>query len=69
MADQSQAVKDVADEELEQVPVVEIQRRLSELMNRAHFAGERIVFTRNGKPIAALIGIRDLERLPASTAA
>lgn len=49
----------------EHVPVVDVQRRLSELMNRAAFKGERIVLTRNGRPTAAMIGIDDLDRLRA----
>lgn len=53
----------------ESVPVVEVQRRLSELMNRVAFGGERLVLTRNGKQTAALVSIPDLERLRASDAA
>lgn len=52
--------------ELEAVPVVDVQRRISELMSRAAFGKERIVLTRNGKPMAAIIGMDDLERLPAA---
>jgi prevent-host-death family protein len=63
MADQDTAVKDDVQELGELVPVVDVQRRLSEMMNRAAFANERFVLTRNGKQTAALIGIRDLERL------
>jgi prevent-host-death family protein len=36
---------------------------LTELMGRAAFAGERFILTRNGKPAAALVPIKDLERL------
>lgn len=40
--------------------------RLGELMLRAGYGEERIVLTRHGKPIAALIGLRDLEKLVAA---
>jgi len=62
MPEQAVARKDDTDE-LESVGVVDIQRRLSELMGRAGYGNERIVLTRGGKPTAALIGMRDLERL------
>lgn len=65
MAGPSGVVKDDAAELGESVPVVDVQKRLSELLNRAAYAGERIVVTRNGKPTAALVGMDDLERLRA----
>lgn len=36
---------------------------LSDALNRAGFGGERIVLERRGKAVAALVPIRDLERL------
>ena len=39
--------------------------RFGELLGRAAFGGERIVITRFGKPVAAFIGLRDLETLEA----
>ena len=42
---------------------------LTELMGRAAFAGERFILTRNGKQTAALIPMKDLERLRALDAA
>lgn len=37
---------------------------LGELALRAGYGNERIILTRKGKPIAALVGLKDLERLP-----
>jgi prevent-host-death family protein len=35
------------------------------LVDRAHYNGERIIVTKNGKPFAALVPIEDLEQLRA----
>lgn len=43
--------------------VAEAKRRFSELLTRAAFAGERFVIARRGRPLAALVATRDLERL------
>lgn len=67
MADQDAERKD-GGEPIESVPVVDIQRRISELMSRAAFGGDRIVLTRNGKEMAAIVGMKDLERLRAQDA-
>jgi prevent-host-death family protein len=45
------------------------RRDLTELVGRAGFANERFIITRNGKQAAALIGMRDLERLRSLDAA
>ncbi len=50
-------------DDLETCTSTELQDRISELMNRVSYGGERIVLTRHGKPIAAIVGIKDLERL------
>lgn len=42
---------------------------LSDLVLRAGYGNERIELTRKGKPICALIGLKDLERLRALDAA
>lgn len=42
---------------------------LGELVLRAGFGNERIPITRHGKQTAALIGIRDLEKLRSTDAA
>lgn len=39
----------------EQVPVTEARARLSELINRVGYGKDRIVLTRHGKPLVALI--------------
>lgn len=39
--------------------------RLAELVNRAEYAGERFVIVRRGKPIAAIIGAKDMEAFAA----
>lgn len=39
----------------------EARERWSELMNRAHYRGEEIVITKNGKPIAKIVGIQKEE--------
>jgi prevent-host-death family protein len=63
MADHEQNGKDEPTMDVEAIPVSDVQARLSELVNRAGFANERIVLTRHGKQTAALIGLKDLERL------
>lgn len=36
---------------------------LSEIINRARYRGERIILTRRGKPVAAVVPIEDVEAL------
>ena len=43
----------------------ELRDHLTDLLAMAQFAGERIVVTRHGEPIAAIISIDDLEVLRA----
>lgn len=45
------------------VSVTKANSQLSKVLNRAAFAGERIVITSHGKPKAAVISIADLELL------
>jgi len=40
-----------------------LREGLSDALNRAGFGGERIVLERRGKAVAALVPLRDLERL------
>ncbi|MFI5938417.1 type II toxin-antitoxin system Phd/YefM family antitoxin [Actinoplanes sp. NPDC051494] len=47
------------------VPVTQARAEFADLVNRAAYGTERIVVTRHGKPIAALISAADLERLRA----
>ncbi len=62
-----ESVEEVADDH--EVSVVEGRARLTELMNRAAFGGERIVLTVHGRRVAGLIGMKDFERLPPREAA
>jgi prevent-host-death family protein len=48
-----------------EVNATDMRNRLGEMINRT-IAGDRVVITRHGKTIAALIGARDLERLTAA---
>lgn len=50
----------------ERVPASEARDRLTELMNRARFAGERFILTRNGEDVAVLIGSQELASLDAA---
>lgn len=45
------------------VSVAEARNDFSEILNRASFGKERIVLTRRGKDLAALVPIEDLELL------
>jgi len=47
----------------EKVRVTEAKAHLSELMARVGYGGERFVIERRGRPLAALVGVDDLERL------
>jgi prevent-host-death family protein len=46
-----------------EAPVAELKARLSEYVSLSAFRGERIVITRRGKPVAALVGLEDLQTL------
>ncbi len=43
--------------------MTEAKARLSALMARVGYGGERFVIERRGRPLAALVGVEDLERL------
>jgi len=45
------------------VPIGQVKRDISELVNRVAFGGERVILTSRGKPKAALVGMADYERL------
>ena len=47
----------------ERVPSKEVRLRLTELMNRAAFRGERVVISKNGEDACALVGMDDLKYL------
>jgi prevent-host-death family protein len=48
---------------MKQVSLAEARDRLSALVNDAAHGGQRIVLASRGRPKAALIGMKDLERL------
>jgi len=45
------------------VRVTEAKAHLSALMAQAGYGGERFLIERRGRPLAALVGVEDLERL------
>jgi prevent-host-death family protein len=45
------------------VSIGRVKRDISDLVNRVSYGGERIVLTSRGKPKAALVSIKDYERL------
>jgi prevent-host-death family protein len=48
---------------LHTLSVVEAKRRFSELLNRVVYGHERIVISRRGKPVAAVVSLDELARL------
>jgi prevent-host-death family protein len=46
----------------------EAKTHFSEIINRAAYAGERVIIAREGKPMVALIGLEELQRLEAAAA-
>ncbi|MCO5993391.1 type II toxin-antitoxin system Phd/YefM family antitoxin [Actinoallomurus rhizosphaericola] len=46
-----------------EVPVTQARADLAELVNRVGYTGERVLLTRHGKPLAALVPVEDLEAL------
>lgn len=46
-----------------EIPVTQARAELADLINRVVYGGERVVVTRHGKPIVALVSAADLERL------
>jgi prevent-host-death family protein len=52
-----------------EIPVTQARAELAELINRVVYGGERVVVTRHGKPLVALVSAADLERLAALDAA
>jgi prevent-host-death family protein len=45
------------------IPIGQVKRDISALVNRVAYRGERIILTSRGKPKAALVSIEDYERL------
>ncbi|MGW1006850.1 type II toxin-antitoxin system Phd/YefM family antitoxin [Streptomyces sp. NPDC002520] len=48
-----------------EIPVTQARAELADLINRVVYGGERVVVTRHGKPLVALVSADDLERLEA----
>ncbi|WP_031506991.1 type II toxin-antitoxin system Phd/YefM family antitoxin [Streptomyces megasporus] len=46
-----------------EIPVTQARAELADLINRVVYGGERVVVTRHGKPLVALVTAADLERL------
>lgn len=46
-----------------EIPVTQARAEFADLVNRVVYGGERVVLTRHGKPIVALIPAADLDRL------
>ncbi len=49
-----------------EIPVTQARAELAELINRVVYGGERVVVTRHGKPLVALVSAADLEELEAT---
>jgi prevent-host-death family protein len=46
-----------------EIPVTQARADFAELVNRVGYGGERVVMTRHGKPLVALVSAADLRRL------
>lgn len=46
-----------------EIPVTQARAELADLINRVVYGGERVVVTRHGKPLVALVSADDLKRL------
>src|ERR1044072_4800366 len=46
-----------------EIPVTQARAELADLINRVVYAGDRVVVTRHGKPLVALVSADDLRRL------
>ncbi|MBU6430479.1 MAG: type II toxin-antitoxin system prevent-host-death family antitoxin [Cyanobacteria bacterium REEB65] len=45
--------------------VAEVRRNIGDVLDRAEFQKNRLIVTKNGKPVAAIVPIEDLEKLEA----
>jgi prevent-host-death family protein len=45
------------------ISAADAKNQFSNVLNRAAFGGERIILTRRGKPVAAVVPMEDLEKL------
>ncbi|MFE6459023.1 type II toxin-antitoxin system Phd/YefM family antitoxin [Streptomyces cinereoruber] len=46
-----------------EIPVTQARAELADLINRVVYGGERVVVTRHGKPLVALVSAADLDVL------
>ncbi|GAA2137497.1 type II toxin-antitoxin system Phd/YefM family antitoxin [Streptomyces synnematoformans] len=46
-----------------EIPVTQARAELADLINRVVYGGERVVVTRHGRPLVALVSAADLEKL------
>ncbi|KUO17188.1 type II toxin-antitoxin system Phd/YefM family antitoxin [Streptomyces dysideae] len=46
-----------------EIPVTQARAELADLINRVVYGSERVVVTRHGKPLVALVSAADLRRL------
>ena len=53
---------------VQKVSVAHAKAKLSELLARVAYGGDRYVIERRGKPVAALVGVDDLKKLDKATA-
>ncbi len=51
---------------MSEMPISEARDHLGELVSRVEHAADRVVLTRHGKPVAAVISMDDLRRLEAA---
>lgn len=56
-------MSDTLEESDRTVSATEARSRLSKMISRAEFSGERTVLTRHGEPVAALVSLEDLKAL------
>ncbi|MET9932822.1 MULTISPECIES: type II toxin-antitoxin system Phd/YefM family antitoxin [unclassified Streptomyces] len=49
-----------------EIPVTQARAELADLVNRVVYGGERVVVTRHGKALVALVSAADLEELEAT---
>jgi len=50
-----------------EIPVTQARAELAELVNRVVYGGERVVLTRHGRPVAAIVSAADLHQLDATS--
>lgn len=42
---------------------MDFRKRIGDVLSRVHYTGEQFIIERNGEPVAAIIGMDDLQRL------